>query len=102
FLPGLEIGPCDRCTWLDPFDALQLCDVVQDGGCKDPVLPVHHAAFDAACFRCDVVLCGNAVVHLTVLDEVTPAVDVRDREPVIAHRIRVCRPSFGDRVGRPA
>ena len=100
--PTLEVATYDRRPRFYPFHALELRDVVQDSSCEDPVLPVHHAAFLAAGFRCDVVLHGHAVVHLTVLEEVAPRVDVRHGQAVIADRIGIGRATFRNPVGRSA
>src|SRR5262249_5117931 len=44
----------------------------------------------------------DAVVHLPVLEEVTPGVDVRDSLAVVAHLVVVGRADIGDGVGGAA
>src|SRR5262249_53958716 len=98
--PRFQIGPGDGDAWFDPVHVLQLRDVVQDGARENPVLPVHDAALFASGFGRDVVLHRYAVVHLAVLEEVTPAVDVRHRQAVVADRVGIGGDAVRDGVGR--
>ncbi len=98
-LPRFEVGARDRRIGIDPVDALELGDVVEHGAGGDAAPPVHDAALDAAALGGDVLLDRDAVVHLPVLEEVAPGVDVRDGLAVIAHLVVVGRAGIGDGVG---
>src|SRR5437660_795489 len=65
FLPGFKIGAGDRGPWLDPIDALQLRDVIENATCDDAVLPGHDAVLLASGLGRDVVGHLVAVVHLS-------------------------------------
>ena len=96
--PRFEIGARDGHVRVGILDALERSDVVEHGARGDAALPVHHAALDAALLVRDVVLHGHAVIHLPVLEEVAPRVDVRHRLAVIAHLVIVRRAAIGDGV----
>ena len=99
--PGFEVGAADRHRRLVPVDALELRHVVEDRARGDAAAPIHHAALEAAGFLRQVLLDRNAVVHLPVLEEVAPGVDMRHGLPVVAHLIVVGCAALGDHVGDP-
>ena len=100
-LPSFEVRASDWHAGLDPFSAFQLRDIVQDGARKDAVSPIHHAALLASSLRRNVVLHGDAVVHLAVLEEVTPGIHVRHGLSVEADLVVVGRASVSDPVRDP-
>src|SRR5207244_4709810 len=91
FLPGFKIGAGDRGPWLDPIDALQLRDVIENATCDDAVLPGPDAVLLASGLGRDVVGHLVAVVHRSVGEEMTEGIHMRQAQTVVTNLIVVGR-----------